>query len=201
MRHPHTVEKLTNVHKRENTQPIGAPDPRPDREGRRTTAPGSEESGPASDCDCPGCTHWRRVLPHSRAGGHPAARLAAPGPDGPPRPATRSGPVKGEGRDGTAPNGPGAGALPRPAATGTSHGAVGYPGRVMFRPGADNAHVTRLGRQLVRKGFGTFYEEGPGPRWGEGDRRSVEAFQRAQGWRGGAADGCPGPETWRRLFH
>ncbi|GAA3770438.1 peptidoglycan-binding protein [Streptomyces phyllanthi] len=75
-----------------------------------------------------------------------------------------------------------------------------YPGRGMFRPGAYNQHVTRLGKQLVRKGFGRYYTSGPGPRWGEADRRNVEAFQRAQGWRGGAADGYPGPETWRRLF-
>lgn len=52
----------------------------------------------------------------------------------------------------------------------------------------------------MKKGFGTYYTSGPGPRWGEADRRGVEAFQRAQGWRGGAADGWPGPETWRRLF-
>ncbi|SOE27978.1 NlpC/P60 family protein [Streptomyces sp. OK228] len=75
-----------------------------------------------------------------------------------------------------------------------------YPGRSFFGPGADNPHVTRLGEQLVKKGFGTYYTSGPGPRWGEADRRGVEAFQRAQGWRGGAADGWPGPETWRRLF-
>ncbi|WP_037676481.1 peptidoglycan-binding protein [Streptomyces griseus] len=75
-----------------------------------------------------------------------------------------------------------------------------YPGRAVFRPGAENAHVTQLGRQLVRKGFGRHYPTDPGPRWGEADRRAVEAFQRAQGWRGGAADGYPGPETWRRLF-
>ncbi|MEU5100031.1 peptidoglycan-binding protein [Streptomyces sp. NPDC020996] len=81
-----------------------------------------------------------------------------------------------------------------------SHGVPGYPGRALFRPGASNAYVTRLGRQLVKKGFGAFYTTGPGPRWGEADRRAVRAFQRAQGWRGGAADGCPGPETWRRLF-
>ncbi|MGW0813810.1 peptidoglycan-binding protein [Streptomyces viridiviolaceus] len=79
-------------------------------------------------------------------------------------------------------------------------GVPRYPGRAMFRPGADNAHVTQLGEQLVEKGFGRHYTTGPGPRWGEGDRRGVEAFQRAQGWRGGAADGYPGPETWRRLF-
>ncbi|MFD5336078.1 peptidoglycan-binding protein [Streptomyces hawaiiensis] len=81
-----------------------------------------------------------------------------------------------------------------------SHGVPGYPGRAVFRPGANNTYVTQLGRQLVRKGFGRFYRVGPGPRWGEADRRAVEAFQRTQGWRGGAADGYPGPETWRRLF-
>ncbi|PNG18776.1 peptidoglycan-binding protein [Streptomyces cahuitamycinicus] len=81
-----------------------------------------------------------------------------------------------------------------------SHGVPGYPGRALFRPGANNAYVTQLGRQLVRKGFGRFYRVGPGPHWTEADRRAVEAFQRTQGWRGGAADGYPGPETWRRLF-
>lgn len=81
-----------------------------------------------------------------------------------------------------------------------SHEVPGYPGRAMFRPGAVGEHVTRLGEQLVKKGFGTYYTTGPGPRWGEADRRNVEAFQRSQGWRGGAADGFPGPETWRRLF-
>ncbi|MFJ7197443.1 MULTISPECIES: peptidoglycan-binding protein [unclassified Streptomyces] len=75
-----------------------------------------------------------------------------------------------------------------------------FPGRGHFRPGQSNSHVDRLGKQLVKKGFGTYYTSGPGPRWTEADRRNVEAFQRAQGWRGGAADGYPGPETWRRLF-
>ncbi|THA80560.1 peptidoglycan-binding protein, partial [Streptomyces sp. LRa12] len=27
-----------------------------------------EEIEPASDCDCAGCRHWRRVLPHAPAG-------------------------------------------------------------------------------------------------------------------------------------
>ncbi|MEU6549771.1 peptidoglycan-binding protein [Streptomyces sp. NPDC046915] len=81
-----------------------------------------------------------------------------------------------------------------------SHGVPGYPGRNLFRPGADNPYVDRLGRRLVKKGFGRYYPDGPHARWSEADRRAVEAFQRAQGWRGGAADGYPGPETWRRLF-
>jgi hypothetical protein len=246
-----------------------------------------EEFDPASDCDCPGCVHWRRVLPASPAGRHPAApdrpgvpageepdaaqlptapphgaggkqakpsapftptpypgvayfgpgannkyvtqlgRMlvergagrhypCGPGPrwsdadrratrafqqaqgwrgrdaDGLPGPRTWALLVTGQGRDITA----GSATPSAPA----SHGVPGYPGRALFRPGANNEYVTRLGRQLVRKGVGTYYTTGPGPRWGEADRRGVEAFQRAQGWRGGAADGYPGPETWRRLF-
>ncbi|MFD3615085.1 peptidoglycan-binding protein [Streptomyces sp. NPDC058676] len=106
--------------------------------------------------------------------------------DGLPGPRTWALLVTGRGRDVT--GGP------------SSHGVPGYPGRAMFRPGANNQYVTELGKQLVKKGFGTYYTTGPGPRWGEADRRGVKAFQRAQGWRGGAADGHPGPETWRRLF-
>jgi hypothetical protein len=92
------------------------------------------------------------------------------------------------------------GAVPGGPAGPPSPGVPAYPGRASFRPGAVNPYVTELGRQLVRKGFGRHYTSGPGPRWSEADRRNVEAFQRAQGWRGGAADGHPGPETWRRLF-
>ena len=43
------------------------------------TTPVFEEIDPASDCDCPGCVHWRRVLPRSPsfpAGRHPAAHRA-----------------------------------------------------------------------------------------------------------------------------
>ncbi|MEU7069586.1 peptidoglycan-binding protein [Streptomyces narbonensis] len=83
---------------------------------------------------------------------------------------------------------------------GPSANATGFPGRGYFRPGQSNAYVEKLGKQLVKRGFGKHYLSGPGPRWTEADRRNVEAFQRAQGWRGGAADGYPGPETWRRLF-
>ncbi|MFC4609480.1 peptidoglycan-binding protein [Streptomyces maoxianensis] len=85
-----------------------------------------------------------------------------------------------------------------PGATGAA--APKYPGREFFRPGQSNEYVTQLGRQLVKRGFGKYYTSTPVPGWSEEDRRNVEAFQRAQGWRGGAADGFPGPETWRRLF-
>lgn len=78
--------------------------------------------------------------------------------------------------------------------------APAFPGRDKFRAGANNAYVTQLGRQLVKKGFGKYYTSGPGPRWSEADRQNVAAFQRSQGWTGAEADGYPGPETWRRLF-
>ncbi|MER6097080.1 peptidoglycan-binding protein [Streptomyces sp. NPDC001728] len=83
---------------------------------------------------------------------------------------------------------------------GPSANVTDYPGRGAFRPGQSSAYVEKLGKQLVKRGFGKHYLSGPGPRWTEADRRNVEAFQRAQGWRGAAADGYPGPETWRRLF-
>ncbi|MFF2039640.1 peptidoglycan-binding protein [Kitasatospora sp. NPDC058170] len=78
--------------------------------------------------------------------------------------------------------------------------APAFPGRDRFGPGANNDDVRRLGEQLVRKGFGRSYAQGPGPRWTESDRRAVQAFQEAQGWRGAEADGYPGPDTWQRLF-
>lgn len=111
--------------------------------------------------------------------------------DGIPGPDTWRLLIGGTGRDVSAGSGDGQGG---------SNSDSTFPGRGYFRPGQSNSHVDRLGKQLVKKGYGTYYRSGPGPRWSEADRRNVEAFQRAQGWRGGAADGYPGPETWRRLF-
>ncbi|MFJ9583859.1 peptidoglycan-binding protein [Streptomyces acidicola] len=125
---------------------------------------------------------------------------SGPAADGLPGPTTWEYLVEGLGQD--VPAAERAGATGSPGASGrsASYGVPGYPGRGLFRPGADNPYVTELGQQLVKKGFGKYYAVGPGPRWTEADRRNVEAFQRAQGWRGGAADGYPGPETWRRLY-
>ncbi|NML55202.1 hypothetical protein HHL19_35245 [Streptomyces sp. R302] len=75
-----------------------------------------------------------------------------------------------------------------------------FPGTTRFGPGRNNAHITLLGKQLVKKGFGKHYADGPGPKWSEADRKNVEAFQRAQGWKGSGADGLPGPKTWKLLF-
>ncbi|MFB7671332.1 peptidoglycan-binding protein [Kitasatospora purpeofusca] len=87
---------------------------------------------------------------------------------------------------------------PKPT-TPTPAPSPAFPGVGKFGTGADNAYVTKLGEMLARRGGGRFYTEGPGPRWSESDRRAVAAFQAAQGWTGTAADGIPGPETWRLL--
>ncbi|MEU9043220.1 MULTISPECIES: peptidoglycan-binding protein [unclassified Kitasatospora] len=94
--------------------------------------------------------------------------------------------------------GPSGGSTDGGSNDGTS--ATAFPGADKFGPGADNAYVTELGRLLVQRGGARFYTEGPGPRWGEADRKATQAFQLAQGWRGAEADGYPGPDTWRRLF-
>ncbi|WP_399554055.1 peptidoglycan-binding protein [Streptomyces anulatus] len=75
-----------------------------------------------------------------------------------------------------------------------------FPGRDKFGPRKRNASITLLGEQLVRRGFGKHYTSGPGPKWSDADRKNVQAFQRAQGWTGGDADGIPGPQTWKLLF-
>ncbi|MEU7578743.1 peptidoglycan-binding protein [Streptomyces sp. NPDC041068] len=119
--------------------------------------------------------------------------------DGIPGPATWRYLVEGKGRDiGGGTSGGSGGGSGGSGSSGSSSAA--FPGKQHFRPGQSNAHVTKLGKQLVKKGYGKHYAQGPGPRWSESDRRNVESFQRAQGWRGADADGYPGPETWRRLF-
>ena len=72
-----------------------------------------------------------------------------------------------------------------------------FPGRHFFQPGAVNEHVTELGTQLVRLGFGRFYKVGPGPRWTDADREAVAAFQKSRPELRMDADGFPGPLTWR----
>ncbi|MFE1956917.1 peptidoglycan-binding protein [Streptomyces sp. NPDC059479] len=126
--------------------------------------------------------------------------------DGRPGPGTWRYLVKGLGKDipaagaGESGGRPGGGRPGGGGGGGTSGRAPAYPGAQHFRPGSSSTYVELLGKQLIRKGFGRYYTSGPGRVWTEADRRNVEAFQRAQGWRGARADGYPGPGTWQRLF-
>lgn len=77
----------------------------------------------------------------------------------------------------------------------------GRPDRAAFRPGAENVRVTRRGGRRAAKGFGRYGTGWPGARRGEVGRGGEEAaLRRAQGRRGGAAGGFPGPETRRRFL-
>ncbi|WP_404949116.1 peptidoglycan-binding protein [Streptomyces sp. ARC14] len=75
-----------------------------------------------------------------------------------------------------------------------------FPGASYFGTGKTNSHITILGKQLVKRGFGKHYTSGPGPKWSDADRRNVAAFQRSRAELRGDADGIPGPLTWRLLF-
>ena len=75
-----------------------------------------------------------------------------------------------------------------------------FPGRKYFVAGASNAYVLKLGKQLVKRGFGDHYKVGPSRNWGEADRLNVRDFQKSRKELRGDADGSPGPLTWRLLF-
>ncbi|MFG2923872.1 peptidoglycan-binding protein [Streptomyces sp. NPDC048305] len=75
-----------------------------------------------------------------------------------------------------------------------------FPGASAFVLGKSHPAVTVLGQRLVAHGYGSFYKEGPGPTFGQADKNATQAFQKAQGWSGGDADGYPGAETWSRLM-
>ncbi|WP_234430663.1 peptidoglycan-binding protein [Streptomyces sp. NRRL F-4489] len=69
-----------------------------------------------------------------------------------------------------------------------------------YGPGAYGTHITTLGQALVRRGLGSYYAVGPGPRWTTADTRAYAAYQRSLGYRGASADGIPGPATLRALI-
>ncbi|MFK0290711.1 peptidoglycan-binding protein [Streptomyces sp. NPDC090442] len=75
-----------------------------------------------------------------------------------------------------------------------------YPGAGYFGPGKNNAHIALLGKQLVAKGFGKHYAQGPGARWTDADRLNVRDFQLSRRELRGIPDGIPGPLTWKLLF-
>ncbi|MFD9150052.1 peptidoglycan-binding protein [Streptomyces diastaticus] len=114
--------------------------------------------------------------------------------DGLPAPVTWSYPAVGSGE------GVAAGKAARPPGPPPSGTVPAHPGAALFRPGQSRPAVERPGWRPVAEGSGRHHRQGPGPRRPEADRRGTADFQRARGRRGKDADGCPGRETWRRLF-
>jgi peptidoglycan hydrolase-like protein with peptidoglycan-binding domain len=64
-------------------------------------------------------------------------------------------------------------------------------------PGARGSHIVALQRALIARGHRI--PAGATGYYGSQTRAAVAAFQRSQGWRGGGADGIPGPQTLARL--
>lgn len=87
---------------------------------------------------------------------------------------------------------------PPPAPLPHPDGLEPFPGAEWFRTAPRSPVVTAMGRRLVAEGVAV-YEEGPGPQWTDADRRSYANFQRKIGYRGGDADGWPGPVSWTKL--
>ncbi|MFI1869770.1 peptidoglycan-binding protein [Streptomyces jumonjinensis] len=73
-----------------------------------------------------------------------------------------------------------------------------FPGAAFFARGRKSPVITAMGKRLVAEGCGR-YEVGPGPSWGEADRKSYAAWQRKLGYAGSDADGIPGKKSWDKL--
>ncbi|MER7046788.1 peptidoglycan-binding protein [Streptomyces jumonjinensis] len=73
-----------------------------------------------------------------------------------------------------------------------------FPGAAFFAAGRRSPVITAMGKRLVAEGCGR-YAVGPGPSWGEADRKSYAAWQRKLGHTGSGADGVPGRESWTKL--
>ncbi|MER6996205.1 peptidoglycan-binding protein [Streptomyces sp. NPDC000410] len=73
-----------------------------------------------------------------------------------------------------------------------------FPGAAFFAAGRNSPVITAMGKRLVAEGCGR-YTVGPGPAWGEADRKSYAAWQRKLGYSGSDADGIPGRTSWDKL--
>ncbi|MFJ8231756.1 peptidoglycan-binding protein [Streptomyces sp. NPDC094448] len=73
-----------------------------------------------------------------------------------------------------------------------------FPGTAFFQAAPSSPVITAMGRRLLAEGCGE-YAVGPGPRWGDADRRSYARWQRKLGFRGADADGWPGAASWNAL--
>ncbi|MEU1180668.1 peptidoglycan-binding protein [Streptomyces sp. NPDC005820] len=79
-----------------------------------------------------------------------------------------------------------------------------FPGEAFFMNGDGPALgksspiFTAMGKRLVEEGCGR-YKVGPGPKLGQADVDSYEAWQRKCGYSGTAAKWPPGPTTWNKL--
>lgn len=96
------------------------------------------------------------------------------------------------------------GGTTKPATTPAKPKYEPYPGEAFFMRGKapalgkQSAIFTAMGKRLVAVGCSR-YQVGPGPKLGQADIASYEAWQRKCGYSGAAAKWPPGPTTWAKL--
>lgn len=70
--------------------------------------------------------------------------------------------------------------------------------------GAKGAHITTVGKALVKAGFGKHYTGGPDDTWTDADTKNFSDFQKSLGYKGTAAgqdaDGIPGATSLTKLL-
>ncbi|MFD9190440.1 peptidoglycan-binding protein [Streptomyces phaeochromogenes] len=71
---------------------------------------------------------------------------------------------------------------------------------LVYGYGANGSHVTKVGKGLVKAGFGKFYSSGPGPVWTDADTLAYQAYQKSLGYSGADADGVPGETSLKKLL-
>lgn len=73
-----------------------------------------------------------------------------------------------------------------------------YPSKGFFRDGRSSPVIEAMAKRLIAEGCDS-YDTPSGPVWNDAHRRSYAAYQIKRGHHGAAADGIPGPETWKAL--
>lgn len=91
------------------------------------------------------------------------------------------------------------GSLPGGTAKSVSRKRVTING-LSYGYGSVGAHVTAVGKALVKLGFGRHYTSGPGPTWTDADTRNYQDYQESLGFTGDDADGVPGTTSLKQLL-
>lgn len=75
-----------------------------------------------------------------------------------------------------------------------------FPGTLV--PGMTSKYVTMLDNQLIKIGYKSYYNSGPGPYFGKGTADAVKAFLKhhRELWTGSEPDSTVGPKTWEAIF-
>ena len=79
---------------------------------------------------------------------------------------------------------------------------VPFPTKPWFKKWPNDPIITQMGIRLDEEGCGKSagnYKVAPGPQWTAADMKAYRCWQKKLGYRDGAADGWPGPDSWHAL--